>query len=193
MMLVVTTTTLFYLITAYTPTFGSQELHLKQTEVFLVTFCVGVSNFFWLPIGGWLSDRVGRRPILLVIPVLVILSGYPLMHWMVATPDVFRLLIFGFWFSFCFGLYSGAMIPFLAELMPSEVRTAGFSLAFSLATAVFGGFTPAVCTYLIESTGNKAAPAIWLSFAALIGLGGALTSRLMVATSAEIQTTPQRT
>ena len=193
MMLVVTTTTLFYLITAYTPTFGSHELHLKQTEVFLVTFCIGVSNFVWLPIGGWLSDRVGRRPILLVIPILVILSGYPAMRWMVITPDVFRLLIFGFWLSFCFGIYSGAMIPFLAEMMPSEVRTAGFSLAFSLATAVFGGFTPAVCTYLIQSTGNKAAPAIWLSFAALIGLGGALMSRLMVATSPEVQTTPQRT
>jgi len=66
------------------------------------------------------------------------------------------------------------MIPFLAELMPAEVRTAAFSLAFSLATAVFGGFTPAVCTYLIEVTGNSAAPALWLSLAAAISLSAAL-------------------
>jgi MFS family permease len=55
-------------------------LEMYDFIVFIVTFCVGVSNFFWLPIGGWLSDRVGRRPILLVIPILVILSGYPAMR-----------------------------------------------------------------------------------------------------------------
>ena len=66
------------------------------------------------------------------------------------------------------------MIPLLAEIMPAEVRTAGFSLAFSLATAIFGGFTPAVCTYLIEVTGNKAAPALWLSLAAVISLTAAV-------------------
>ncbi|MGI4857706.1 MAG: citrate-proton symporter, partial [Janthinobacterium lividum] len=56
------------------------------------------------------------------------------------------------------------------EVMPVEVRVAGFSLAFSLATAIFGGFTPAVSTYLIQATGDKAAPAYWLSFAAVCGL-----------------------
>jgi MHS family citrate/tricarballylate:H+ symporter-like MFS transporter len=66
------------------------------------------------------------------------------------------------------------MIPCLAEMMPAEVRTAAFSLAFSLATAVFGGFTPAVATYLIERTGNRAAPALWLSLAAGISLAAAL-------------------
>jgi len=69
------------------------------------------------------------------------------------------------------------MVPFLAEIMPSEVRTAAFSLAFSLATALFGGFTPAVCTYLIELTGNKAAPALWLSLAAVLSLAGTLLYR----------------
>jgi len=50
------------------------------------------------------------------------------------------------------------------------VRTAGFSLAYSLATALFGGFTPAISTYLIHATGNKAAPGLWLMFAAACGL-----------------------
>jgi hypothetical protein len=47
-------------------------------------------------------------------------------------------------------------------------------LAFSLATAIFGGFTPFVCTYLIHATGNRAMPALWLSFAAVCGLVAAL-------------------
>jgi hypothetical protein len=57
-------------------------------------------------------------------------------------------------------------------MMPASVRTAGFSLAYSLATAVFGGFTPAISTYLIERSGNKAAPALWLMTAAAVSLIG---------------------
>ncbi|TYZ39467.1 citrate-proton symporter, partial [Ralstonia solanacearum] len=45
-----------------------------------------------------------------------------------------------------------------------------FSLAYSLATAIFGGFTPAIATWLIHATGNKAMPGLWLSFAAICGL-----------------------
>jgi MHS family citrate/tricarballylate:H+ symporter-like MFS transporter len=74
------------------------------------------------------------------------------------------------WLSFLFGAYNGAMIPYLIEIMPVEVRTSGFSVAFSLAAGVFGGFTPAVCTYFIEVTGNRAIPGMWLSLAAALGL-----------------------
>jgi MHS family citrate/tricarballylate:H+ symporter-like MFS transporter len=78
------------------------------------------------------------------------------------------------WFSCIFGCYNGAMVPFLTEIMPPEIRTAGFALAFSLATAIFGGFTPAICTYLIQLTGNRAMPGLWLSMAALCGLGATM-------------------
>lgn len=170
MMLSIMTTTTFYLITAYTPTFGRQALKLDPTGNMVVTLCVGLSNFIWLPIGGAISDRIGRRPLLLLIPTLALLTAYPSMLWLVSDPSFGRLLVVELWFSFFFGAYNGAMIPLLAEIMPADVRTAGFSLAFSLATALFGGFTPAVCTYLIEVTGNRAAPALWLSTAAAISL-----------------------
>jgi MFS transporter, MHS family, citrate/tricarballylate:H+ symporter len=62
------------------------------------------------------------------------------------------------------------MVAALTEVMPVNVRVIGFSLAFSLATALFGGFTPAVSTFLIEVTGNKASPALWMSVAATCGL-----------------------
>jgi MHS family citrate/tricarballylate:H+ symporter-like MFS transporter len=62
------------------------------------------------------------------------------------------------------------MVVALTEVMPVEVRTVGFSLAYSLATAIFGGFTPAVATGLIEATGDKSAPGWWLTFAAVCGL-----------------------
>jgi metabolite-proton symporter len=164
------TTVCFYLITAYTPTYGIEVLHLSSRQSLLVTLCVGMSNFIWLPTGGAISDKVGRRPMLILITTMAIVTAYPAMLWLVSDPSTTRLLIVELWLSMFFGVYNGAMIPHLAEIMPPEIRTSGFSLAFSLATAIFGGFTPFVCTYLIHQTGNRAMPALWLSFAALCGL-----------------------
>jgi metabolite-proton symporter len=168
------TTVCFYLITAYTPTFGREVLHLTNRESLIVTVCVGLSNFFWLPVGGMISDRIGRRPLLILITVAAITTSYPVMLWLVSNASMTRLLLVELWLSLFFGVYSGAMIPHLAEIMPPEIRTSGFSLAFSLATAMFGGFTPFISTYLIHQTGNRAIPGLWLSFAAACGLVAAL-------------------
>jgi len=66
------------------------------------------------------------------------------------------------------------MVVALTEIIPLHVRTSGFALAYSLATALFGGFTPAVATYLIEATGNRAVAGLWLMFAAACGFVAAL-------------------
>ena len=71
-MMVTMTTVSFYFITAYTPTFGTAVLHLKQMDSLVVTLCVGASNFFWLPVMGALSDRIGRRPLLIACTVLAL-------------------------------------------------------------------------------------------------------------------------
>ncbi|WP_439821555.1 MFS transporter [Pseudomonas sp. HLG18] len=163
------TTTTFYLITVYTPTFGRTVLNLSTTDSLVVTLFVGLSNFIWLPIGGTLSDRIGRRPLLLAVTVLCIFSAYPAMHWLAAAASFERLLAVLLYFSFFFGIYNGAMVAALTEVMPQNVRVVGFSLAFSLATALFGGFTPAVSTILVQATGDKASPAYWLMFAAVCG------------------------
>jgi MFS transporter, MHS family, citrate/tricarballylate:H+ symporter len=174
MLLVAMTTTTFYLITVYTPTFGKAVLKLSAADSLIVTLCIGISNFCLLPIGGALSDRVGRSPILLSIAALAACTAYPALSWLTAAPGFGRMLIVLLYFSFFFGMYNGAMIPALTEVMPVQVRVAGFSLAYSLATAVFGGMTPVISTYLIEKTGDKAAPAYWMSIAALCGLVGTI-------------------
>ncbi|MCP3023224.1 MFS transporter [Cupriavidus basilensis] len=169
-MMVVMTTVSFYMITAYTPTFGKTVLKLDDVDNLIVTMCVGLSNFIWLPLMGALSDRVGRKPLLVIFTILTLLTAYPAVSWLVAEPSFSRLLMVELWLSFLYGSYNGAMVVTLTEVMPPAVRTAGFSLAYSLATALFGGFTPAISTYLIHSTGNKAAPGLWLMFAAACGL-----------------------
>jgi len=176
-MLATMTTVSFYLITAYTPTFGSEVLHLANTDNLTVTLCVGVSNLVWLPIMGAVSDRVGRRPLLTTFTVLALATAYPAMTWLVHAPSFGRLLAVELWLSFVYASYNGAMVPYLTEIMPAEVRTAGFSLAYSTATALFGGFTPFVCTFLIYRTGNRAMPGLWLSVAAALALVAILTSR----------------
>jgi len=173
-MLVTMTTVSFYTITAYTPTFGKDVLHLSDRASLVVTLCVGLSNLFWLPTMGALSDRIGRRPILLACTLLALATAYPAMAWLVESPSFTRLLAVELWLSFIYASYNGAMIVFLAEVMPVEVRTAGFSLAYSFATALFGGFTPAISTWLIHATGNRAMPGVWVSFAAALSLLAAL-------------------
>lgn len=170
MLLVSMTTVSFYLITVYTPTFGKSVLKLTTTDSLIVTLCVGVSNFIWLPIMGSLSDKIGRKPLLIAFTTLTILTAYPVVSWLTGSPSFEKMLIAELWLSFLYASYNGAMVVALTEVMPVEVRTAGFSLAYSLATAIFGGFTPAIATWLIEVTSDKAAPGLWMSFAAVCGL-----------------------
>jgi MFS family permease len=168
-MLVIMTTVSFYLITAYTPTFGRQVLKLGSQAALLITVFIGLSNLFWLPVMGALSDRIGRRPILIFFTVLALVTVYPAMLWLVSAPSFGRLLAVELWLSFIYGSYNGAMVVYLTEIMPAAVRSSGFSLAYSLATVV-GGFTPAIVTWLIATTGNRAVPGLWMSAAAAIAL-----------------------
>jgi MFS family permease len=167
--MVIMTTVSFYMITAYTPTFGKEVLKLSSIDALVVTVFIGLSNLVWLPLSGALSDRIGRRPVLLFFTILTILTSYPAVQWLVADPSFLRLLGVELWLSFLYGSYNGAMVVALTEVMPVEVRTTGFSLAYSLATTI-GGFTPAISTYLIHATGNKAAPGAWMAVAAVCGL-----------------------
>jgi len=172
MLMVIMTTVSFYLITIYTPTFGRSVLKLSTTDSLIVTFCVGLSNFVWLPVMGAASDRVGRRPILVGFAALTILTAYPATSWLVAAPSFERMLVVELWLSLLYASYNGAMIVALTEAVPVHVRTVGFALAYSLATALFGGFTPAISTWLIEVTHDRASPALWMSFSAVCGLLG---------------------
>ncbi len=169
------TTVSFYTITAYTPTYGKSILHLADSDALLVTLCVGVSNLVWLPIMGALSDHTGRRPLLLVFTALAVVTAYPAMSWLVDQPSFVRLLDVELWLSFLYAGYNGAMVVHLTEIVPADVRTAGFSVAYSLATTI-GGSTPVIATYLIHSTGNRAMPGAWLSIAAAIAFTSAWLS-----------------
>jgi MHS family citrate/tricarballylate:H+ symporter-like MFS transporter len=186
MMLAAMTTVTFYFVTVYTPTFG-KELNLTAQDSLLVTLMVAVTNFIWNPVGGAVSDRIGRRPVLLAIAGLSFVTAYPALLWLTAAPTFGKLLAVEMMLSCYFGVYSGTMLGALVEIVPAHVRTTCFSLAFALAAALFGTFTPFAATKLIALTGDKASPGFWLMCAAASGFIAAIVIYRSGATEAREQ------
>jgi MHS family citrate/tricarballylate:H+ symporter-like MFS transporter len=118
--MVIMTTVSFYLITVYTPTFGRGVLKLTESDALLVTIAVAVSNFVWLPISGAMSDRIGRKPILVAFAVLGLLTTYPALAWLVKAPTFDRMLAVELWLSFIYACYNGAMVVALTEVIPAS-------------------------------------------------------------------------
>jgi MFS transporter, MHS family, citrate/tricarballylate:H+ symporter len=171
MMLVVLTTVSFYFITVYTPDFG-KTLNLSASDALLVTLVVAVANFCWLPIGGALSDRVGRQPVLLAMSALILVASYPALSWLATGPTFAKLIGVEMLLSCAYGVYNGAMVAALTEVVPPDVRASCFALAYSLAAALFGTSTPIVSKLLIRHFGDSA-PALWLTAAALCSIASA--------------------
>lgn len=168
-MFVMMTTVTFYFITAYTPTYAKNVLGFTRLDGFIVTAIVGISNLFWLPVSGFVSDKIGRKPVLLTMTFLGMISAYPMLS-LLADPTTLsftKFILVELWFSFIFGAYNGAMIVSLTEVIPKQVKALGFSFSYSIAVAIFGGFTPTVATLLKEYTGQVQSPAYWLTFAAV--------------------------
>ncbi len=168
-MFVMMTTVTFYFITAYTPTYAKNVLGFTRLDGFIVTAIVGLSNLFWLPVSGFVSDKIGRKPVLLTMTFLGMISAYPMLS-LLADPTTLsftKFILVELWFSFIFGAYNGAMIVSLTEVIPKQVKALGFSFSYSIAVAIFGGFTPTVATLLKEYTGQVQSPAYWLTFAAV--------------------------
>jgi MHS family citrate/tricarballylate:H+ symporter-like MFS transporter len=104
-------------------------LKLTESDALLVTSAVAASNFFWLPVSGALSDRIGRKPILVAFAILALLTAYPALAWLVREPTFDRMLAIELWLSFIYACYNGAMVVALTEVIPASVRTSGVSLA----------------------------------------------------------------
>jgi MFS family permease len=173
-LLTILNTSMFYFVNGYTATFGSQALHLPPVSNFIVAFLVATASFVMLPLGGALSDRIGRWPMVIGVPILVLATSYLALSWLVAAPSFFRFLLVEFWLAVLYAMYAGALVPLLTEIMPAKVRSSGYAIVLSLANGLFGTFTPAIVLGLTAMLQDRAAPALWLSAGAVVSILTAL-------------------
>jgi MFS family permease len=175
-MLTILNTTTFYFVNTYTPTYGIRNFGMDPLGTFSVALAVGVATVVLLPVGGTISDRIGRFPTLIGVPVLVLATSYPAMLWLDAAPSFGRLLAIELWLAALYAMYAGTLVPLMAELIPGKARSSGYAIILSLANGIFGSLTPFIATVLIQLTGNRASPALWLCACAAISLAGGLAA-----------------
>ena len=168
--LIMTTTTFYYFITVYTPTYAKNILHFSNIQGFGVTALVAINNLFWLLVSGYIGDKISRKPVLIFATILGLFTAYPVLYLLTQHTTLSMLIFSELWLSFIYGVYNGTVTIALAEIVPKEVKALGFSFAYSIAVAIFGGLTPTISTELISLTNNPAIPGLWLSFVALCSL-----------------------
>jgi MHS family proline/betaine transporter-like MFS transporter len=139
-------------------------------EAFLLaTIVTLVLVLFSKPFGGWLSDRTGRRRLMMALTAAMILLIYPALHLMMfGTPEhfVFGQALMAIPLGMALGL-QGAMV---VEIFPLRTRVTSMSFAYSLTLALAGGTAPLVASWLIERTGNPLTPAYYIILYGAIGL-----------------------
>ncbi|MFJ3483303.1 MFS transporter [Pseudomonas sp. NPDC090202] len=166
----------FYLLLSYMPTYLSTEMGMSEGDSFLAS-TVSLATYIGLIfLMGALSDRLGRKTMLLIASVLFLGLTLPLFGLLDQQP-LLMILAIQILFGAMLAMNDGTLPCFLAEIFPTRVRFSGFAFSFNLANALFGGTAPFIATWLIHLTGNKLAPAWYLLAAAVVALIAMLASR----------------
>lgn len=166
----------FYLLLSYMPTYLSTEMGMSESDSFTAS-TVSLATYIGLIfLMGKLSDRFGRKTMLLTASVLFLVLTWPLFGMLNNQPLIVILMI-QIAFGAILAMNDGTLPCFLAEIFPTRVRFSGFAFSFNIANAVFGGTAPFIATWLIQLTGNKMAPAWYLLAAAFVALIAMLASR----------------
>ncbi len=166
----------FYVLLSYMPTYLSEELHFGTTESFLATTVALVTYIGFIFCTGALSDRFGRKKMLIAASICFIFCTVPAFA-LLDSSGFAMILLLQIVLGAMLTLNDGTLPSFLAELFPTRVRYSGFAVSFNLANAIFGGTAPFVATLLIKETGNNLAPAYYLVAAAVVSLIAVLLSR----------------
>lgn len=154
----------------YIPTYAMKELHLSQSIGFSATLAGGLLVAFGAPVAGWLSDRVGRIPLMAVTAGLFLCSAVACFSFVSLKPSFGSIMTIVIWLNLVKAFYSGPLPGFMADLFPTQVRSSGISIAYNLAVPIFGGLTPVLVAWLIWVTGSVLAPGYYLMLSAFISL-----------------------
>jgi MHS family proline/betaine transporter-like MFS transporter len=163
----------YYFLVTYLSTFLSRIVGFTSTQALLIVLLGGVVALITFPIAGALSDRIGRRRVLMTSAMAHILFGVPL-FLLIGTGNLFAAVAGTCILALIMAPFVAVSISTMAELFPAPVRATGISLGFNIPIAAFGGLAPFVATFLIERTQMTFAPAIYLIVAAAVSAVGLL-------------------
>jgi MFS family permease len=154
----------------YLNTYAQRQLGLPVQEAFTATIFYGLAAVVFNLGGGWLSDRYGRKPVMIggtAVLALGLLPGFILLN---VSPTVLTLLIVSFTLSIPNAIGPAAAVVGLTEALPPRARSANLAIPYALGVAVFGGSAQFIVAWLLKTTGNPLAPAYYVTAIVLVGL-----------------------
>lgn len=158
----------FYLILSYMPTFAQRELRLAGPDAFWAGTLTLVIYVVAIPFFGHVSDRIGRKPLLILSCLGFGLLSYPVFGALVGaatTQHYFWVILL---FSLLLAMYTGPAPAAISEMFRTSARGTGMAIGYTLSTSLFGGFTPFVALWLTGALKTPLAPIIYVSAAALL-------------------------
>jgi MFS family permease len=159
-----------YIVLFYLSTYAIRILHLPMSSALWAAWTAAAVTVVCSPFAGALSDRVGRKPVLLVSRVLLIAAVYPAFIAINASPTVPVLLAVVAALAVLVAFTAVPNIVMLPELFPREIRATGMSIVYCLGVSIFGGFAQFFATWLIQLSGSNLAPAWYLIGCGLVSL-----------------------
>ncbi|WP_415853811.1 MFS transporter [Sinomonas sp. G460-2] len=165
------------LMGAWAISYAVEQATLAQTSVLNVKALAGVATIIMIIIAARLSDRIGRKKVMLGGTVAAMILAFPIM-WLIDSGSVwgfFLALFLGL--SVIQGFTAGPYGAFAAELYPANIRYSGTSIGYQLASTLGAGFTPLIATGLVIAAGSS----LWMVALAWIGFS-ALTAIALVVT-----------
>lgn len=164
----------YYVVFTFLPTYFIKTLEFSKTDAFLsITLASLVALILILPLAA-LSDRIGRRPMLIAGSVAFAVFGYPL-FLLLNSGSLVGAIVAHCGLAVIESIYVSTAVSAGVELFATTVRYSGFSIGYNICVAGFGGTTPYVVTWLTAETGNNLAPAWYLVVAAVVSLATVVT------------------
>jgi MFS transporter, MHS family, citrate/tricarballylate:H+ symporter len=149
----------------YVTTFAENTLHLAAKVALTATVMTGLCGTLLDVASGTLSDRIGRRPVMLASGVIYLIAAFPMFYAIVHLRSVAALMICTGVLAGLQGLYSTPIIIGVTEGLPARIRSGGLGLIYAFAISTFGGVTQPITKALIDWTGSPLAPAGFMSAA----------------------------
>lgn len=169
--------TILIWMSVFMPTYAIRMFRMDPSIAYIGTVVTGAVVFILSPVAGWISDRVGRTPPMIVASIAIVFLAYPTFAMLQASPTLSTLVLVSGIYGTIIALYFGPQPALMSELFPPAMRTSGIALSYNLGITIFGGFAPLVLMGISAVTANPLAPSYYVILGAVISLVAVLSAR----------------